>query len=97
MSKDRVVFFSNDEIVINISDMRFSERNLLKFQIEYNSFDLVVPVKVEMFTLHKIGGTDGYYKKIYKVNGGYDIEFKCLNNYNLPFVMRKIFKEKYYR
>lgn len=91
--KDRVAFFSNDEIVIDISDMSVEERELLRFQIEYNSKDLSVPVKVEMFTLYKINGTDGYYKKIYKTDGQYNVEFKCLNSYMFPFVMRKFLGE----
>lgn len=94
VSKDRIVFFSNDEIVIDISDMGAEVRDLLRFQIEYNSKDMVIPVKIEMFTLHKIEGTDGYYKKIYKADGEYDIEFKCLDNYMLPFVMRKVLGEE---
>lgn len=89
VSNDRVVFFSNDEIVINISDMEPEQRELLKFQIEYNSKDLSVPVKVEMFTLYQIRGTDGYYK-----NGEDNIELKCLDNYMLPFVLRKFNEEE---
>lgn len=90
VSKDRVVFFSNDEIVIEVSDINVEEKELLRFQIEYNSKGLSVPVKVEMFTLYKINGTDGYYKKIHKADGAYDVEFKCLDNYMFPFVMRKV-------
>lgn len=89
VSNDRVVFFSNDEIVINISDMEPEQRELLKFQIEYNSKDLSVPVKVKMFTLYQIRGTDGYYK-----NGEDYIELKCLDNYMLPFVLRKFNEEE---
>jgi len=44
--------------------------------------------------LHKIGGTDGYYKEIFKEDGGRDIEFKCLDNYMLPFVLKKFLGEE---
>lgn len=89
VSIDRVVFFSNDEIVIDISDIESEQKELLNFQIGYNSKDVSVPLKVEMFTLYQIKGTDGYYKKIHDKNGEDNIEFKCLDNYMLPFVLRK--------
>lgn len=89
VSIDRVVFFSNDEIVIDISDIESEQKELLNFQIGYNSKDVSVPLKVEMFTLYQIKGTDGYYKKIHDKNGEDNIEFKCLDNYMLPFILRK--------
>ena len=51
--------------------------------------DFMLPVRVELFTLHKINGTDGYYKEILGTNEDANIEFKCLDNYMLPFVLRK--------
>lgn len=82
---ERIVFFSNDEIVYDISNSR---RNYSKdFQdILKKYFD--IPFRVETFILRKIVGTDGYYKKIYKEHREYDIDFKCLNNYMIPFVLR---------
>lgn len=50
--------------------------------------------RVELFSLHKINGTDGYCKKIYKENGEYNIEFKCLDNYMMPFVLRYFLGEE---
>lgn len=89
ISKERIVFFSNDEIVIDISNMDNSKQNLICFQVKSGMNDLGIPLKVEMFTLHKINGTDGYFKEIFKEDGEYAIELKCLNNYMLPFVLRK--------
>ena len=94
VSTKRVVFFSNDEIVIDVSELSDRTQELLSLQIGRNSKDLIAPVKVELFTLHKINGTNGYYKKIHKEDGAYDIEFKCLDSYMFPFVMRKVLGER---
>lgn len=93
-SMDRVVFFSNDEIVVDVSDMDKSKQVLIKFQIENGMKDMPVPLKTELFVLHKIIGTDGYYKEIINENGNTEIEFKCLDNYALPFVLRKFLGEE---
>lgn len=93
VSMDRVVFFSNDEIVIDISDMDKSEQALIKYQIENSMNDMSVPLKTELFVLHKIVGTDGFYKEILNNDANTEIEFKCLDNYALPFVLRKFLGE----
>ena len=95
-----VVFFSNDEIVFDVTLLK--ENNSMDFAgsildaIRYfikNTFS--VPFRVELFTIHKIDGTDGYYKEIYtySAHDGFakekKYEFKCLDNYMLPFVLRK--------
>ena len=36
----------------------------------------------------------GTVKKIYKENGEYNIEFKCLDNYMMPFVLRHFLGEE---
>ena len=82
-----VVFFSNDEIVIDVSNM--NELDMIDLRLcflEESLKSVTIPFKVELFTLHKIEGTGGYYKEL--KNG--IVEFKCLDNYMLPFVMRKI-------
>lgn len=89
ISMDRVVFFSNDEIVIDVSDMDKNKQERIAFSIGNGMKDMPVPLKTELFVLHKIVGTDGYYKEILKDNGNTEIEFKCLDNYALPFVLRK--------
>ena len=91
---DRIVFFSNDEIVIDISDMNGSRQKSLFFQIELGMNDMAIPLKMELFILHKIDNIDGYYKEIFKKNGEKDIEFKCLDNYMLPFVARSFLGEE---
>lgn len=93
VSMDRVVFFSNDEIVIDVSDMDKNKQERIAFSIGNGMKDMPVPLKTELFVLHKIVGTDGYYKEIVDENGNTEIEFKCLDNYALPFVLRKFLGE----
>ena len=93
---DRIVFFSNDEIVYDMTTasnlhMLSLVRNCVEERLGTKSN---IPFRVELFSLHKINGTDGYCKKIHKENGEYDIEFKCLDNYMMPFVLRHFLGEK---
>lgn len=92
ISMDKVVFFSNDEIVFDITD-KVDIKFVCQLQGILNE-KAVVPLKVELFTLHKINNTDGYYKEIFKENGEKYIEFKCLDNYMLPFVIRHFLGEE---
>ena len=94
ISIDRVVFFSNDEIVLDVSDRKESDRKSLALQVKKGMKDMMVPLKTEYFTLYKIVGTDGYYKEIFHENDDVEIEFKCLGNYELPFVLRRFLGEE---
>lgn len=94
VSIERVVFFSNDEIVIDVSDMDGNKQERIVFAIRNGMKDMPVPLKTELFVLHKIVGTDGYCKEIIDENGNVEIEFKCLDNYALPFVLRKFIGEE---
>ena len=95
VGEERVVFFSNDEIVYDMSNI-----NIDTLRLVVKSIDIVlkekidIPLKVELFILHKIDNTDGYYKEIFKENREKDIEFKCLDNYMLPFVIRNFLGEE---
>lgn len=91
---ERVVFFSNDEIVIDVSDMNKSRQVLLAFNLERYLNDVSPEFKLELFVLYKIHGTDGYYKEILNENGEKDIEFKCLDNYMMTFVIRHFLGEE---
>ena len=90
---DEIVFFSNDEIVIDMDNYAdcIRNRNITKSKLE-EYFDF--PLKVELFYLHKINGTDGYYKEIVKDINERSFEFKCLDNYMLPFVIRNFLGEE---
>lgn len=87
-SLNEIVFFSNDEIVIDmeeyVSCIRNREITESKIKEYFN-----VPFKVELFYLRKINGINGYYKEIIKTLNEREYEFKCLDGYILPFVLRK--------
>ena len=83
---NNLVFFSNDEIVFDIEDINEDKIEEFLKEITYCIDKLVVPFKVEYFLLSKIDGTNGYCKTF--KDGS--VEFKCLDNYMLPFVMRKV-------
>lgn len=95
IGEERIVFFSNDEIVYDTTASNLHMLSLVRNCVEERlSTKSNIPFRVELFSLHKINGTDGYCKKIYKENGEYDIEFKCLDNYMIPFVLRYFLGEE---
>ena len=87
-SASDIAFFSNDEIVIDMGKYEdcIRKRELIEWQIK-GYFN--IPFRIELFYLRKITGTNGYYKEIVKNIIEIEYEFKCLNNYVLPFVLRK--------
>lgn len=86
---DKVAFFSNDEIIIDVSDLNSIERKEKIISIKENLKHITTPLKVEHFKLHKIEGTHGYYKEIFKADGETEIKFKCVDSLYMPFVIRK--------
>lgn len=83
---EQVAFFSNDEIVLDASE---AAPPFISFPPEDIIRQMPVPVRAELFTLHRIQGTDGYYKEIATEHQAAAVEFKCLDNYVLPFVIRQ--------
>lgn len=92
-SASDIAFFSNDEIVIDMEKYKdcIRKRELIEWQIK-RYFN--IPFRIELFYLRKITGTNGYYKEIVKNIIEREYEFKCLNNYTLPFVLRKFNREE---
>lgn len=91
--KDKVVFFSNDEIVFDMSEDNVELKFLLymcKCLQEDINEDLNIPCRVELFKLLNIKGTDGYLKEVIKNIDEREYKIKCLNNYMLPFVIRRL-------
>ena len=86
---EQVVFFSNDEIIINVSDLNYIEREEKVASIKENLKHFSIPLKVEHFKLHKIEGSHGYYKEIFQDKGKAEIKFKCVDSLYMPFVIRK--------
>ena len=87
-----IIFFSNDEIIIDISKYHLSD----KVMVNINALLSIspVPFRKEKFYLKGIKRTDtneiiGYIRCI---DDG-TVDFKCLNNITYPFVLRKINNE----
>lgn len=81
---DKIVFFSNDEIVIDTSDI---DRSAALKIAEKVQADVFVPIRIEDFSLHAVTKNDkiiGYIKVL--TDGTYD--FKCFNNLDLLLVLR---------
>lgn len=83
-----IVFFSNDEIIIDMEEYVDCIRNRKITESKIKEY-FDIPFRVELFYLRKINGTNGYYKEIIKTLDEREYEFKCLDNYVLPFVLRK--------
>lgn len=94
--KEDIVFFSNDEIVIEMKEEL--DHNYIKdiknliLNIEKG---LGIKLTQELFRLRKIPGTkEGYIKKFIENGNGKGYEFKCLNSLTMPFVLRAYKNEK---
>lgn len=87
---EKIAFFSNDEIIFDITDLDMDEEtNHNVFQrIQSLADKFEVPLKVEQFQLGKVTNTDGYIKN------GSETEFKCLDSTMYPIVLRKFFNER---
>lgn len=91
---DNIVFFSNDEIVLDITDLDNSTVANITYILrslfyKYTDKYLSSLVKLEIFTLHKIKDASGFYKKISNPTS-IEIVFKCVESYFLPFVIRRM-------
>ena len=89
---NEVVFFSNDEIIIDMENYAdcIKNRNIIQKTLEEH-FEF--PLKIELFYLHKVNGTQGYCKEIVENLVDRSFQFKCLDGYMLPFVMRYMLNE----
>ncbi|MCI9321304.1 MAG: hypothetical protein HFH05_14750 [Lachnospiraceae bacterium] len=94
VSMGDIVFFSNDEIIIDVSKPDQDSRLQIANQIENSMGDMPVPLKLELYTLHKLAGSDGYYKQFVNEKGGNEIELKCLDNY--AFCLKETFRARDY-
>ena len=89
--KDNIVFFSTDEIVVEIDKKDINKINEIAKEIVKDSKSKDINIRHEIFQLHKIYGTDGYVKEFLCDKKGIDI--KGINNIEMPFVLRKLQKE----
>jgi len=63
--RGEVVFFSNDEIVLDITHLSKQEQITETDRVTNLCKEIAFPLRVELFTLRKIEGTRGYLKEIY--------------------------------
>ena len=96
ISRWKIVFFSNDEIIFDVTDMKDLKEILYSCRFLESDIEehFNIPVRAEYFHLQKIEGTDGYFKEAINTDDEVEIEFKCLDNYVLPFVIRKYLGEE---
>lgn len=93
VGKNKVVSFSNDEVILDITGLSDDLTAFITKEIEERlSTESNIPYDVELFTLHQIPGTKGYAKCITYPEE--KTEFKCMNSYELPFVLRAYNKEE---
>lgn len=65
-SASDIAFYSNDEIVIDMGKYKgcINKQKILEMAVNVR---FNIPFRIELFYLHKITGTDGYYKEIVKI------------------------------
>lgn len=89
ISLENVVFFSNDEIIVDLSGLNPHELSILEDNVKNCIQEFPFPLKVEIFILRKIEGIDGYIKDVQ--SSGKNVsqyKFKCVEAEMLPFVIR---------
>ena len=92
---DKVVFFSNDEIVIDVTNMSNLDQIALALCIENHIKDKAIPFKVDLFKLFQIKGTHGYCKISSNLKKGTkEIKFKCVDALYMPMIIRQILGDK---
>ena len=84
-----VVFFSNDEIIFDITDLNTVELTNIENIISNQITKAPIPFRLEIFTLKGIKrkDLDSYIGYIKEFTDGTK-EFKCLNSLTYPFVLR---------
>ena len=93
--ENKIVFFSNDEIIFDVTNVEDDDRDILYFSIALITSNLKFPpLKVEVFNLHRINGIDGYLKEVITPNCTSYYKPKCVNNCMMPFILRKLNNEK---
>lgn len=85
----KVVFFSNDEIVLEVSD---KEKEELYEKIKSIVSDMPIKFHTELFILRKVKEQDIYCKEIMEHNK-ISHTFKCVDSLLYPFLVRAINKE----
>ena len=87
MPLENVVFFSNDEIVFDVTESEIS-LNLVDLLQKICDNYVNIPLQIKYFKLHRIGNTEGYYEEVFN-SSNKRIEFKCVDSYLMPIVIRR--------
>ena len=92
---DKIVSFTNDEIIYEVNPTIYSSFaiEIVSYIKDFLSDNIRLPFRVRPFILHKIQGVDGYIKLINLAENKHIVDFKCLDNYMLPFVLRDFLRE----
>lgn len=95
-SNPAIIFFSNDEIILDFG--KCSMNSVASSEI-YKSINQIVtcsplPFRIELFTLTGVRQSNkietiGYIREMYDNT----FDFKCFNNFTLPFVLRKMLNQ----
>lgn len=91
----KVEFFSNDEVVFRLDNMEMV--SMLYPYFDHNSLD--IPFRMEVFKLRSLGDNVGYVKEDLEDKEAYQhfpfskFEFKGVNNFCMPFVLRRMLGE----
>ena len=89
-SKDKIEYFSTDEIVVAIDKENIQKAQVMADKIVADSIERNINIRGEIFSLHKIHGTKGYIKKMYNQD---QIDIKGVNAILMPIVLRKLYNE----
>lgn len=97
---DKIVFFSNDEIVIDVTG--YYQNDFDKFcdvhkKVIKLASNFEVYLKTQLFTLRKIYGSNGWFKDVLLGCSNFcldNFEIKCCDSNIMPFVLRKLLNEE---
>lgn len=91
INKELIVFFSNDEFIVDITDLTSERKNIIEDVLSAIINDANVPLRLERYKLQ--GVIDPSDMRIYgyirRMNNG-EVDFKCINNLIMPFVLREL-------
>lgn len=87
--KDEEILLTGNELTIDVNKMTNSERKDVLSAINSIIDDLGLPVKVELFELHKLSGSAGYFKEVF-VEGHRELRLIGVESYLVPFAIRGI-------
>ena len=91
--ESKIAFFSNDEVVFNVTDISKEQRYLMKSAVQVNIDTSIAPIELHVneFRLYHISELDGYLELNLDTN---EIAPKSINNFMMPFLIRAMIGEE---